>query len=151
MGEVAARTVIVFFALLVLVRLADKRFLARRNALDVMLGLLLGSLLAGIVTDRLPIASTLVAGLILVLLHRLLAWAAFRWHTIGRWVKGDPEVVIRDGVVNEDVLRRHRVSKRDLEEDLRSEGVEDPDGVSRGYLERNGKVTVIRKNEVPPR
>jgi len=151
MGEVAARTVIVFFALLVLVRLADKRFLARRNALDVMLGLLFGSLLAGIVTDRLPIASTLVAGLILVLLHRLLAWAAFRWHAIGRWVKGDPEVVIRDGVVNEDVLRRHRVSKRDLEEDLRSEGVEDLGGVSRGYLERNGKVTVIRKNEVPPR
>ena|SRR5688572_6382578 len=151
MGEVAARTVIVFFALLVLVRFADKRFLARRNALDVMLGLLLGSLLAGIVTDRLPIASTLVAGLILVLLHRLLAWAAFRWHAIGRWVKGEPEVVIRDGVVNEDVLRRHRVSKRDLEEDLRSEGVEDLDGVSRGYLERNGKVTVIRKNEVPPR
>jgi len=40
-AEVAARSVVVFFATLVIVRVADRRFMARLSAFDVVLGLIL--------------------------------------------------------------------------------------------------------------
>ena len=44
--QIALRALIVFIATLIIVRLADKRFMARINALDAILTFVLGSMLA---------------------------------------------------------------------------------------------------------
>lgn len=142
---VVLRTVGIFFAALILVRIADKRFLARKNALDGMLTFILASALARAIYDSRAFLGACAAGVALVLLHRALAWLAFRWHPLGRWIKGDAEEVVTEGRLVDDALRRHRLSKRDVEEDLRLNGVGDVAEVRSARLERSGEISVLRR------
>src|SRR5690242_19635975 len=113
-GQVALRAIVVFFATLVIVRLAEKRFLARLNALDAILGFILASMLARAINGSGPFFPTLTAGVLLVLLHRAIATAAFRWERFGDLVKGKEEVLVQDGHVQPRALRKNHVTEKDL-------------------------------------
>lgn len=143
-GQMAARALVVFVAALLMLRLAHKRFFARRNPLDVLLTLILASTLSRAINGSAPFAPTIVVGFVLVFLHRGLTWSASRFHSIGRLVKGSPVLLIDQGKVQPDALRRHSLSAKDLQEDLRLKGVDQTEAVRTATLERNGEVSVIK-------
>src|SRR5688572_29171620 len=70
--QVSLRALIVFVAAIAIVRVADKRFLSRKTAFDVVLGLILASVLARAVNGSAPLVPTLVGGLVLAVAHRFL-------------------------------------------------------------------------------
>ena len=143
--QVTLRGLIIFIAAIAIVRVADKRFLSRKTAFDVVLGLILASVLARAVNGSAPMLPTIVAGFVLVLTHRLMADLSCRWHCFGKLVKGNDDLLISDGKLDETALRKHNFSKRDLMEDLRLEGVENLEEVKTARLERNGDISVIKK------
>jgi len=143
--QTSLRAIVVFLVSLVMIRLANKRFLSKNTAFDALLGFILASMLARAVNGSASFFPTLGAGFVLVALHRLIAALAQSHHRFGNLVKGHASVVVEDGVIKEDVLRKHRLSDHDLLEDLRMNGnVEDPQKVRRAYLERNGHVSVVK-------
>src|ERR1700744_6461208 len=79
-AQITLRGVIVFFATLIMVRLADKRFFAKKAAFDVILGFIMASMLAGVVNGSAAFFPTLGVGFVLVGLHRLLGVLAFHSH-----------------------------------------------------------------------
>jgi uncharacterized membrane protein YcaP (DUF421 family) len=146
-SAIALRAILMFFAVLLIVRFSDKRFLAQRNALDAILAFLLASMLARAINGSERFFESIAAGFILVVLHRLLTWITFRYHEVGKWVKGQPETVIKDGQLLDPALLRLRLSKHDLEEDLRLKtGSEELEKIELGRIERNGELSVKRKN-----
>jgi len=81
-----------------------------------------------------------------VMLHRVLAYWARRSHTFGRFIKGRSDVLIRDGKLDEALATRNRLSVHDVLEDLRLHGnVPGIDDVSIAVFERNGQISVIRR------
>src|SRR5215204_2867517 len=76
--HICLRGVIVFMATLVMVRLANKRFLAKMSAFDAILALILASMLARAVNGSAAFIPTLAGGFALVGLHHLMALLAFR-------------------------------------------------------------------------
>ena len=144
-GHIALRGLIVFVLAIVIVRLGDKRFIARKTAFDVILAFMLGSMLARAVNGSAPFWATLGGGFVLVGLHRIIAFASRRWHGFGKLVKGDADLLIRDGCVLEDAMRRNDLSEHDLAEDLRLKGVEKPEQVKLAYVERSGDLGVVKK------
>lgn len=145
--QVSLRALIVFAAAIFIVRVADKRFLSRKTAFDVVLGLIIASLLARAINGSAPMGPTIVSGLVLVLAHRFLAYLSLKSHWFGNLVKGHEDLVIQDGRVNEEALKRHNFTNRDLMEDLRLEGVRSPDEVESARLERSGDLSVIKKRK----
>lgn len=143
--QTTLRGAVVFVAALVMVRLADRRFLSRKTPFDVILGFVLASMLARAINGSGPLGPTLFAGFALVGLHRLIARLAFRSQGISRLVKGRSDLVIENGRVNPDAMRRVVLSWGDLEEDLRMRGVERPAEVQQAWFERNGELSVIRR------
>lgn len=143
--QVSARALLVFLYLIVLVRIGDKRFLSRKSAVDVVLGFLLASMIARAVNGSAAFVPTLVAGLVIVLLHRVLAHACVNCHWLGGLIKGHSELVIEDGQVNEERLRRHNFTEADMLEDLRLRGVASPEQVEMGHIERNGALSVVKR------
>ncbi len=142
--QVAVRAIIVFLAALVMVRLANRRFLAKMSAFDVILGFILASMLARAVNGSAPFFPTLVGGFVLVALHRILAVLAFYSGFIGMLVKGEPHVLVRDGKPDRRALRAHHISDADLLEEARLHGkVGDIASIRQAMIERNGKVSVI--------
>ena len=95
--QIALRGLIVFTVTLVMVRMGDKRFLSKKTAFDVILGLILASMLARAVNGSAALWQTLGGGFVLVAFHRLLAMGSRRWHAFGILVKGTSDLVVQDG------------------------------------------------------
>src|SRR5581483_3608960 len=145
-GQVCLRAVIMFFATLTMVRLGGKRFLSHNTAFDAVLGFMMASMLARACNGSSPFWQTIVAGFLIVALHRIVAKVALHSHSFGNLVKGHATLVIKDGAVLSDVLRRHDLSEHDLAEDLRMNGnAARPEDVKEAYFERNGHISVIKK------
>jgi uncharacterized membrane protein YcaP (DUF421 family) len=144
--QISLRGVIVFAATLAIVRCGDRRFLTQRTAFDAVLAFILASMLARAVNGTAAFFPTLGGALVLVFLHRALAFWSQRSHSIGLFIKGGSDVIVRDGVLDEAALLRNRLSERDVLEDLRLNGnVADVRHVALAVLERNGHISVVRR------
>jgi uncharacterized membrane protein YcaP (DUF421 family) len=142
--QISLRAVIVFAAALAIVRFGDRRFLSQKTAFDAVLGFILASMLARAVNGTAAFFPTLGGGLVLVMLHRGLAYWSRRSHVLGNLIKGHSDVVIRDGQIDEEAASRNRLSAHDLIEDVRLHGcVSQITDVALGVFERNGHVSVV--------
>ena len=145
--QVSLRAIIVFTVTIALVRVADKRFLSRKTAFDVVLGLILASVMARAVNGSAPLVPTLFGGFILVLAHRLLALISRRSHAVGKLIKGKDDLIIEKGQVDHAALKKHNFSEHDLMEDLRLQGIQSPAEVESARIERSGDLSVIKKEK----
>ena len=87
--QISLRGIIVFVAALAIVRCGDRRFLSQKTAFDAVLGFILASMLARAVNGTAAFFPTLGGGFVLVMLHRVLAYAARRSHPFGDLIKGE--------------------------------------------------------------
>src|SRR5215467_5617820 len=102
--QVSLRGVIVFIASLAMVRLGNRRFLAKLSAFDAILGFILASMLARAVNGSSAFFPTLGGGFVLVGLHRLIGDLAFRWDRFGGLVKGEAETIVREGKLDRKMM-----------------------------------------------
>lgn len=144
-SQVLLRATVVFFASLCIVRIADKRFFAKKTAFDLILGFILASMMARAINGSEQLRTTIAGGLAVALLHRGLGWLACRWPPLAAWLKGHSEVIISNGTLDRSALQRHHMGPDDLLEELRLRGVEAPGQVKLAYLERSGEISVIKK------
>lgn len=147
--QMSVRAVVVFIVALIIVRVGNNRIFGKHTAFDIVLGIIYGSVLSRAITGNSPFFPTLVAALVLVLLHRLLAVIAF--HTnfgFGNWIKGKPSILIKDGEIQWDALREHSITENDLKESVRKSGCEgNLENVNMAYLERSGDISIIQKSD----
>lgn len=150
-AQMALRTVIVYVVTLVLVRLGNKRFLSRATAFDVIVAIMVGSIVSRAINGSAPFFPTLLgAGASLVALHWVFATVAFHTDWFGTIVKGEPVLLIRDGEIVESGMQNASLSRRDLDEQFRMQGREpDPSTIRLGYLERNGRISLIPEEREP--
>lgn len=128
-----------------MLRLSGKRTFWRSTAFDVVVKMMLGAVLSRAVVAASPFWGTLLAGLIIVGLHRLLAWASFHSEWVGRLVKGEATLLARQGQVLPDKLSQNRLSEKDLFEGLHEQGnLVALDQAEAVYLERDGSLSVVK-------
>jgi uncharacterized membrane protein YcaP (DUF421 family) len=146
--QISLRGAVVFVATLIMVRLGHKRSLARKTAFDAILIVILASVLSRAVNGSAAFFPTLGGGLVLVLIHRLFALAAFHSHWFGCLIKGKPDVIVEDGQVDRRNVRRNHISMHDLQEDLRLDAkTEDLQRIKVARVERSGDISFIKKED----
>jgi uncharacterized membrane protein YcaP (DUF421 family) len=147
-GQLALRTLVVFLFGVAVVRIADRRFLGRNAGFDVLLAIVLGSVLSRAINGQAPLVKTLGASALLVLLHHLLSAATCRWSTLSKLVKGNAVLLVKDGEIDHQAMRRAHISMDDLKENLRLNGnVTDLAEVAEAQLERDGRISVVRQDK----
>jgi uncharacterized membrane protein YcaP (DUF421 family) len=145
-SHMAWRAVIVFFFAIFLARLGCRRFLGRNAAFDIMLTVILGSVISRAVNGQAAFFPTLGVSAVLVLLHRLLAFVAFRSHRISIAAKGRDLVLVRDGRIDWAMMSRAKVTEDDLREGIRtSANLDSLDNIASARLERSGEISVTKK------
>lgn len=143
-GHMVARVVIVFVLSILFIRIGNKRFMGRNTALDVMLGIVYGSVMSRAITGNSPFLPTIVAGMALVMMHWLLSWLAFSSDRVGAVVKGRSRTLVRKGEILWSEMKKSHISRRDLDEAIRHAGMPaDMDAIHEARLERDGKISVI--------
>jgi uncharacterized membrane protein YcaP (DUF421 family) len=143
--QVLLRAVVIFFATLLIVRVADKRFFAKKTAFDLILGFILASMMARAINGSEQLLPTIAAGFVLALLHRSLGFLACRSKRVGAIIKGSAQKLIESGTVNEAEMERHHITDDDLIEELRLQGIETPKDAKLAVLERSGEISVVKK------
>src|ERR1700759_1137781 len=117
-SQIALRGAIVLLVSLAIIRIGNQRSLAERTAFDAVLIVIVASVLARAVNGSAPFFATVGGCLVMVLLHRLRGWIAARSHSFGILVKGQPAVIVENGRIVWEEMRRNSISIHDLEEDL---------------------------------
>jgi len=146
--NISLRAFLIFIAGLALVRVGDRRSLAEKTAFDAIFIVLLGSMLSRAINGTSPFFTTIAAAIVLMIIHRTFAFAAYKSHWFGQLIKGKPITVVRNGEVDWQGLQRALVSKHDLEEDLRLDGkTDDVSTIQLARLERSGDISFVKKEK----
>lgn len=146
--QISLRGIIVFVFSLAMVRLADKRFLAKLSAFDAILGFILASMLARAVNGSSAFFETMGAGFVLVLFHRLLAKLACHCDWFSKLIKGRADVLVENGRKIAPAMRKNNITEADLFEELRLNGqVKALDDVQVATIERSGEISVVPAKE----
>src|SRR3989440_5597437 len=123
--EKAIRTVAVYMALLVLLHLAGKRQLAQLNSFDLVVLLLLSNVVQNaIIGDDVSLVGGLLGAVILIAVNYALVHFAFMSPRFGKAIQGGSTVVVKDGSVDEDELRKLAITHEELVAGLRRQGLE---------------------------
>jgi uncharacterized membrane protein YcaP (DUF421 family) len=148
--QMALRALLVYIVALAIVRIGSTRFMGKSTAIDLVLAVIIGSILSRALTGNSPLVPVFAAALVLVVTHWILAAASLRSSTISRLVKGNAVILIEDGEIDRENMRRFQIGKQDLLEALRSQAkTEDPSQVKRAFLERNGEISFIMSSNGP--
>ncbi|MEV4661099.1 YetF domain-containing protein [Micromonospora echinofusca] len=139
--------VLVYPALVVILRVSGKRTLSKLNAFDFVVTVALGSTLATILLSRdVSLVEGVLALALLVGLQYLIAVLAVRWPPSQRLLKSQPTVLLRDGRLRHQTMRRVRVAESEIRQAARSQGVGDLADVAAVVLESDGSLSIITRN-----
>jgi uncharacterized membrane protein YcaP (DUF421 family) len=145
--QMSLRAIIIFLICLFLIRFSGRRAFGMQMPLDNVVAVLLGAILARAVVGASPFLSTIAAAAIIAVIHRFVAWICMYSHAIGKLVKGEERILYEAGSLNYENLEKSRITEKDLREGIRlAANIESFDEIEKIYVERNGKISVIKKS-----
>jgi uncharacterized membrane protein YcaP (DUF421 family) len=143
--ELVCRAVIVYVALLILLRLSGKRTVGELSIFDLIVVIVLGS---AVRTSLLGNDKSLLGGLlvvsVLLLVDFIAAFLTARFKKVERLLDGKPVLVARDGVVFHDVLKKCNVPSGTFDGVLRKHSLT-TEQIGQAILEANGTITVCKR------
>jgi uncharacterized membrane protein YcaP (DUF421 family) len=145
LAQECARTVLIFFYGLLLLRLSGRRTFADWSAFDIILSIIIGSSLSRALTGGAPLLGTLAAAAVLAALHVLLGHLVAYSKTFSRIIEGGPIELGAGGQIDHRARRHSMISECDIREALRARGIEDERDTRRIVLEASGAISIIKK------
>lgn len=146
--EVILRTVIAFTALFVFTRIMGKKQIAQLSFFDYIVGITIGSIAASLSTDtNTPIFNGFISLTIWSLASLLFSYIALKSMLARRLLEGVPTVVIKNGRIIRNNLKKERYHVNDLLEDLRAQGIFNIADVEFAILETDGTLSALRKSQ----
>ena len=145
------RGLIAFFSLLIFARLLGKKQITQFTLFDYILGITIGSIAASLTTDLSSRAWPHWIG--------LLTWAAVglavdllttKSRYAAKLIEGEPSIVVMNGKILEDNMRKLRYNASNLLQQLRSKDVFDLTEVHFAVLEPNGELSILKKPDLLP-
>lgn len=148
---VVVRGIIAFFTLLIFTRILGKQQVNQLTFFEYVLGITIGSSAASLASDLATRAWThWIALVILAALTLLMQWVTTKWRYASKYLDGEPVIVIMNGRIMENALRKMRFRVSDLLELLRGQGIFDLNEVAYAVIEIGGQVSVLKKAEYQP-
>ncbi len=145
------RTVFLYLAVLLAVRIMGKREVGQLSAFDLVVAIMIAELAAMAMENiEMPIYQGFIPIFTLVGLEVLFSWLSLKNHTIRGIMDGTPSIVITNGKIVEKELRKLRYNMNDLLGQLREKDVANIADVQFAVLETSGELSVMLKPEKRP-
>lgn len=139
-----ARTLILYFSLLLTMRLLGKRQLGEMELSEFVLASLVADLAAIPLQDGdIPLVNGLTAILVLFCCELLISGLTLKHIRLRAALFGRPSLLIVRGRIDQREMRKNRFTVDELMQELRSQGCLDISQVEYAVLETDGKLNVI--------
>lgn len=145
------RTIILYFAVVMALRLMGKRQVGQLQPSELVIAIMISEV-ASIPMQNIgvPLFSGIIPVLTLIIAEVILSFIGLKNQKIRRILTGRPSILIQKGKVKEKELRKTRFSVEDLLEELRINNYPDITEVEYAILETNGRLSIVPKTEARP-
>jgi uncharacterized membrane protein YcaP (DUF421 family) len=142
------RTLLIYLSVLVAMRLMGKRQLGELQPAELVSTILISNLASiSIESADVPITASLVPLFLITVIEILDSILSVKYPWYAHLISGRPKAVIRDGTIDQGVLKELRLSVSDLLEALRAKDIFDIEDVAYAVVETNGSVSAAKKAE----
>jgi len=148
---VLVRGIIAFITLLIFARILGKQQVSQLTFFDYILGITIGSIAASLTTDLSSRAWPHWVGLATwTVAVWFVQWITLRSRAVAKYLNGEPVILIMNGQIMEENLKKMRYTIDELLEQLRHQMIFDLSIVEFAVLETNGKIAVLKKSQHAP-
>ena len=145
------RTIILYGFITFAIRIMGKRQIGDMQPNELVITLLISEIAAIPLQDiSQPILSGVVAIFMLIVLEIIMSVLSMKSITVRRFMNGKSAVIIKNGVIDQNVMKDVRMTVLDLVELLRGQNVFDISAVAFAVLEVNGNLSVLLKGGEQP-
>ena len=151
MSVIVIRLLIIYVVLTLTVRFMGKRQIGEMQMSELVAAFMLSELAVMPITDTgIPLLYSILPILLLAALEILTSFTFLHSPTLSRIVSGVPQIVIRYGKIDRNMLKTCRMTLSELMGELRLKGYTDIAEIAYAILEENGRLSVIPKAQFQP-
>ena len=144
--DIVIRATVIFVALYLLVRLLGKRELAQLTPFELILLVVTGDLIQqGVTHNDFSLTGAILAVATFAFWASVLSWATYLSRRAERVLDGVPRVIIRDGELLRDNVRRDRLTIAEIESEMRLAGIPRMSEVAWAIVEPRGRISFIQR------
>lgn len=145
--ESVLRGAAVYLVLMVVLRASGKRALSQVTAFDFVLLLIISETTQqALLGEDFSLTNAFIVIITLAVMDQGFSLLSRRWRFFERLTEGLPLVLLEDGRLLEDRMRKENVSREDILEAAReNQGLERLDQIKYAVLERHGGISIIPK------
>ena len=112
---VLVRSIIAFFSLLIFAKILGKQQISQLSFFDYVLGITIGSIAATLTTDLSSRAWPHFVGLLTwAVLGYIMEYITLKWRYASKYIDGEPTIVIMNGKIMENALRKMKYKVSDV-------------------------------------
>lgn len=146
--SIALKLIVGLLGLLVVVRFLGKKAISEITPFDLIYTLVLGGILgSSIYKDQVNIGHLLFALFLWATMIYIIERVVQKNEKINRWLKGEPSVLIRDGVLNLKEISGNHIEMEQLRTMLRQHQCFSLENAKHTVLENAGQISVLKKSE----
>ena len=139
-----ARTIILYFLIMTGLRLMGKRQIGELEPSELVLTMMISDLATVPMQDfGIPLLAGVIPILTLLALSMLLSQFSLHSLRFRELVCGTPSILIREGVVQQETMRKNRYTLDELLEELREQGYSGLEDVKYAVLENSGQLSIL--------
>lgn len=143
--ELVIRASVVFLFLFIVCRVWGRKHLGQLSPFDFILLLIISECFqSALQGEEKSISGGMIALVTLVGLNTILSRTTYFSKTMEKIIDGKPKVLIKDGVVDDEMRKKEVLSYQDLHTALRMEGVLEIAEVKQATIEPNGRISVVK-------
>ncbi|MBQ7799983.1 MAG: DUF421 domain-containing protein [Oscillospiraceae bacterium] len=144
MSIVLIRTLILYVIIIISVRIMGRRQVGELQPSELVVTMLISNLASQPMEDRsLPLTIGIIPIITLVCLEVFTSYILKNSPFLRKTICGSPQVIIRDGKIDQKVMKELRFSVDDLVEELRLNNVFDFSEVDCAIVETTGELSVF--------
>ena len=145
------RTFILYFTIVISMRFMGKRQVGEMQPAELVITILISAVASVPMQDvELPLLHGIVPIIVLVAAEVILSSLSLKFPVLRKLISGRPITIIRNGVIDQQSLKKLRVNIDDLLEDLRLKDVYDLRTVRLAQIETNGQISVLIDGKYAP-
>ena len=142
--DIVLRATVVFFFILVLVRVMGRRELSKMEPFDLIVLIVIGDLVQqGVTQQDYSVTGAVLAVGTIAVLAVFMSWLSFRFARVRPVLDGRPVVLVEKGSPIADNLRRERITLDELSAQARLSGIASLEKVQWAVLETGGQISFI--------
>lgn len=143
--DIVIRATAMFVFLFVLLRLMGKRELSEMTPFELLTLIVMGDLIQqGVTHNDFSVTGAVLAVSTFAFWSMVLTAVTYKSSRAEKVLDGQPSVIIRHGEILEDGLSDNRLTKGEIESEMRLAGIGHVGEVEWAVLETNGKISFIR-------